>query len=101
MYKNACLIYGNVNEVYQNLILFCQSKGFKVKESNEKYYFIRSKKTSIFFWRTMRLELEIQAVEKDQVEVTTMLYKFGIRQLKSENEYTILIESFLDRSNDR
>ena len=49
MEKNACLIYKNVIEVYQNLILFCTSKGFKVEDSKEKFYFLRAKKYSLLF----------------------------------------------------
>mgnify|MGYP006393673861 CR=1 FL=1 len=88
----------NVIEVYQNLILFCTSKGLKVEDSKEKFYFLRAKKTSILFWRNLRLELDIQTVKKDQVIVTAVIYKFGKRQLGLENDYTNDIEIFLNKS---
>lgn len=94
MYKNTCLLYNGVNEVYQKLLVFCSDKGFKVKESNEKFYFLRAKKSSFFFWRTLRLELEILTVEKEKVQVTVLLYKNGKRQAGLENEYIIAIENF-------
>ena len=98
MEKNACLIYKNVIEVYQNLILFCTSKGFKVEDSKEKFYFLRAKKYSLLFWRNLRLELDIQTVKKDQVIVTAVIYKFGKRKLGLENDYTNDIEIFLNKS---
>ncbi|HKR03031.1 MAG TPA: hypothetical protein VJY62_00240 [Bacteroidia bacterium] len=94
MYKNTCLLYNGVNEVYQKLHIFCSDKGFKVKESKEKFYFLRAKKSSFFFWRTLRLEVEILTVEKEKVQVTVMLYKNGKRQAGLENEYIIAIENF-------
>lgn len=100
MYRNSCLLYSNVNEVYKNLIIFCPTMGFKIKESNEKFYFLRAKKTSFFFWRTLRLELEILAAAKQQVQVTAMIYKNGKRQHKLESEYIIIIENFLNSVND-
>lgn len=93
MYRNTCLLYNGVNEVYQKLLIFCAEKGFKVKVFDEKFYFLRAKKSSIFFWRNLRLEMEILTVEKDKVQVRSMLYKFGIRQPKLENEYIIAIEN--------
>lgn len=96
MEKNACLIYKNVIEVYQNLILFCTSKGFKVEDSEEKFYFLRAKKYSLLFWRNLRLELDIQTVKKDQVIVTVVIYKFGKRQSELEVEYIGEIEKFLN-----
>ena len=98
MEKNTCLLYNNVKEVYQNLVLFCPTKGFKIKESNEQFYFLRAKKNSFFFWRTLRLELEILAIEKEQVQVTAMLYKYGRRQPRLENEFIIVVEDFLNQA---
>jgi len=95
MLKNTCLLYNNVNEVYQKLILFCSDNRFKVKESGENFYFIRAKKSSFFFWRTQRLELEILAVDKEQVQVKAMLTRNGKRQPALENEYIMAIEKFL------
>jgi len=97
MSKNTCLVYKSVIEVYQDLILFCTSKGLKVEDSKEKFYFLRAKKTSILFWRNLRLELDIQTVKKDQVIVTAVIYKFGKRQLGLENEYINDIEIFLNK----
>ncbi len=96
MYRNNCLLYNNVNDVYQKLIIFCAAKGFKVKESNEKFYFLRARKNSFFFWRTLRLKLEILAIEKEQVQVTAVLYKNGKRQPELENEFINAIENFLN-----
>ncbi len=93
MYRDTCLLYNEVNEVYKKLLIFCSTKGFKVKESNEKFYFLRAKKSSFFFWRTLRLELEILTVEKEKVQVKTMVYKNGKRQPGLENEYIIAIEN--------
>jgi hypothetical protein len=93
MYRNTCLLYNGVNEVYDKLVKFCSEKGFKVKESNEEFYFLRAKKNSILFWRNLRLELEILTVEKEKVQVKSMLYKFGRRQPELENEYIIAIEN--------
>ena len=92
MNKNSCLLYNEVNEVYQKLLEFCSQKGFKVKENNEKFYLIRAKKSSIFFWRTLRLELEILLVEKKKVQVSAELYKNGKRQAAFEEEYINEIE---------
>jgi hypothetical protein len=78
--------------------LFCTSKGFKVEDSKEKFYFLRAKKSSILFWRNLRLELEIQTVKKEQVIVTVMIYKFGKRQMELEREYIIEIEKYLNKS---
>ncbi len=96
MEKDTCLIYKNVIEVYQNLILFCTSKGFKVEDSKEKFYFLRAKKYSLLFWRNLRLELDIQTVKKDQVIVTVLIFKFGKRQHNLEKEYIGEIERFLN-----
>ena len=96
MKRNTCILYSNVNEVYQKLIDFCPTIGFKIKESNEQFYFLRAKKGSIFFWRTLLLELEILAVEKENVQVKVMLYRLGKRQPTLENEYISLIEKSLN-----
>lgn len=99
MNVNTCLLYNNVNEVYKNLVLFCRGKGFKIKENNEKFYFLRAKKGSFFFWRTLRMELEILAVEKEQVQVKATLYRRGKRQPQLENKYILDIENFLNNVN--
>jgi len=92
MNKNTCLLYDEENNVFQKLLEFCSHKGFKVKENNEKFYFIRARKGSIFFWKTLRLELEILLVEKKKVQVTAVLFKNGKRQAESEAEYIQAIE---------
>ncbi len=93
MYKNTCLLYNGVNEVYQKLLTFCSDKGFKVKESNEKFYFLSAKKSSLFFWKTLRLDLEILTVEKEKVQVKCSIFKLGRRQPRLENEYIVAIEN--------
>ena len=95
MNRNSCLIYNEVNEVYQKLLEFCAVKGFKVKEADDKFYLIRAKKSSIFFWRTLLLELEILLVEKKKVQVTVILYKNRKRQPGLEENYIIEIEKML------
>jgi len=95
MLKNSCLVYSNVNEVYQKLLVFCSANRFKVKESRENFYFIRATKSSFFFWRTQRLELEILADGRDQVQVTAMLYRNGKRKPGMENDCIVAIENFL------
>ena len=97
MHRNTSVLYNNVNEVYTKLIKFMPTKGFKIEESNEKFYHIKARKRSILFWRTLRLELEILAVEKEQVQITVLLYRLGKRQLKLENEYVGLMETYLNR----
>ncbi len=96
MNSNTCLLYNNVHDVYHKLILFCIAKDFRIKESNEKYYFLRAKKSSLLFWKNLRLELEILTADKEKVQVTAMLYKFGKRQPALESEYIISIEKFLN-----
>ena len=88
MYKNTCLLYHGITEVYEKLRIYCFNKGFKVKKSSEKYYFIMARKRSIFIWKNLRLQLKIVAVEK-RAEVTIKIYKLGLRQRKLENEYCI------------
>lgn len=97
MLRNTCLFYHDATEVYDKLLLFCTSKGFKVVESNEKFYFLTAKKKSIFFWRTLRLELEIVMVEKVQVQVTARVFKLSKRQPEKENEFIIDFENFLKK----
>ena len=92
MQNNTCILYDGTTEVYQKLVAFCADKGFKVNESKESFYFLRAKKPSIFFWKALRMELEILLVEKEKVQVSLMLYKMGIRQPKSETEYMRAIE---------
>lgn len=96
MNKNTCLFYKNVIEVYEGLILFCNSNGFKIKEDKEKFYFLSAKKSSILFWKNLRLELEIQTSEKKQVIVTVTIYKFGKRNEELESEYISMIEKYLN-----
>lgn len=93
MENNTCILYDGVNEVYDSLLAYCVEKGFKVKESDEKFYFIRGKKTSLFFWKNARLELEILMTDKNKVQVKCMMYKFGARQHQLENELITEIES--------
>lgn len=93
MNQNTCLLYNRVNDVYDRLKLFCIEKGFVVKETHEEFYFIRAKKTSFFLWKNMRLEFEILTVEKNKVQVTSRIYKFGFRQPKLEKQYCIAIEN--------
>ena len=40
METNACVFYNEVTEVYEKLLLFCTSNGFKVRENDDKFYFI-------------------------------------------------------------
>ena len=87
MEDNACLLYYGLTDVYEKLIKFCIAKGFKVKDSNEKYYYLRARKTSLLFWRTLKMEIEIQAVEKEKVQVSFLLFKGGKRQAELEKEY--------------
>lgn len=93
MERNTCILYDGVNEVYDKLLAYCIAKGFKVKESDEKFYFIRAKKTSLLFWKNVRIELEILMTDKNKVQVKSMMYKFGVRQYKLENELITEIES--------
>lgn len=86
MENNTCILYDGVNEVYEKLLTYCIGKGFKVKESDEKFYFIRAKKTSLFFWKNLGLELEILMVDKNKVQVKCMIYKFRRRQREAEKE---------------
>jgi hypothetical protein len=92
MYRNTCLLYNGVNEVHDKLLLFCTEKGFKAELSNEAFYFLRAKKKSFLFWRTLKLELEILTVEKEKVQVKITIYKLGKRQLSIENDYIVAIE---------
>jgi hypothetical protein len=93
MHRNTCLIYNRVNEVYDKLLSFCAEKQFKVTKSNEEFYFVRAKKSSFLFWRTISLELEILAVEKEKVQIRITLHKFGKRRPDLENDYIIAIEN--------
>ena len=97
MNNNNCLFYKDVTEIYQGLILFCSEKGFKVNESNDKFYFLNAKKRSILFWRNLSLEFKIQTVEKKQVMVTITIYKMSKRQLELENKYIVEIEKFINK----
>lgn len=95
MLSNSCLLYDNVNEVYSKLIDFCRSNGFKIIETAKKYYFISARKKSLFFRNPLRLELKILAYEKEQVEVTASLYKWGKRKTGLEHKFLTAIENFL------
>lgn len=86
------MLFNRLNEVYQKLIAFCTDKDFKVKDSSEKYYLIKAKKSSLFFWKVLRLELEL-LVEKDKVQVEIKICKMGLRQHKLESEYIAAIEN--------
>ena len=92
MDRNNCILYNRVNEVYDKLLLFCTEKGFKAGKSNKEFYFLKAKKKSLLFWRTLSLEVEILTVEKEKVQVKITIYKFGKRQPELENEYIIAIE---------
>lgn len=95
MFRNSCLLYDNVNDVYRKLMGFCHSHGFKVIEKAKKFYFISAKKKSFLFRKPLRLDLEILAYEKDQVEVTALLYKWGKRKTELEHKYLTAIKNFL------
>lgn len=96
MEPNTCLFYSDTTEVYKKLLLFCAANGFKVKESNNKFYSIVATKSSWLFWTNMRLKLEILTVEKTQVSVTAQVYKFRSRQAKLEHQYITAIEKYFD-----
>lgn len=98
MYTNTCIFYIGLTDIYENLLSFCTENGFKVKESNEKFYFIRAQKSSFLFWKNMRLDLEILAIEKTQVQVTAKIYKFKIRQHTQEKKYIKAIETYCNFS---
>ena len=72
------------------------TNGFKVKISNDKFYLIEAKKISWLFWKNMRMELEILAVEKTRVRVSSKIYRFIRRQPKLENKYIKKIENYFD-----
>ena len=91
MDTNSFVLYSNVTEVYDKLIHFCMDNGFKLKENNEKFFFITGKKTSLLFWQNLRLELKILAEGKQKVEVNVMVYKYGNRKSALENGYRIVI----------
>ena len=94
MDKNSRLFYFGITEVYEKLLLFCVDNGFKVKESNEKFFLIKAEKRSLLFWKNIRLDLEIFTVEKTQVMVTSKIYKFRMRQSKLEKKCIIAIEKY-------
>jgi hypothetical protein len=95
METNNCLVYNKVPDVYEKLLLFCFAMGFKVKDSNERFYHLKAVKKSFFFWKRLLLDLKVVAYGKQKVEITTMLFKNGKRQPKLENEYITAIENFL------
>jgi len=86
MENNTCRVYNDITEVYDKLIEYCYSKGFVVKESKEKYYYLKAKKISLLFWHTIRMEMRILAVGKQMVEVAFEVYKGGKRQSSLETE---------------
>ena len=96
MEKNACLFYNGVTEVYEKLLLFCTSNGFKVYEKDEKYYSINAKKSSFLFWRNLRMELEILTFEKTRVKVTSKIYTHWKRRYKLEQKYILEIEKYIN-----
>ncbi|MES2848994.1 MAG: hypothetical protein V4685_08060 [Bacteroidota bacterium] len=98
MDTNSFILYGAVTEIYDKLIRFCRVNGFKVKETKEKYFSITAKKTSLLFWRSLQMELKVMAVEKKNVEVNIMMYKFGKRKMDIETEYRIALEKFFSNS---
>ena len=95
MENNTCILYYGLTEVYEKLIEFCTAKGFKVKESNEKYYYLRARKASLLFWRSLKMEIEIQAIEKEKVQVSFLLFRVGKRQIALEKEYMNAFGQFL------
>ena len=95
MFSNSCILYDNVNDVYRKLISFCRSHGFKVIENAKKFYFISARKRSLLFRKPLRLELEILAYEKEQVEVTAWIYKRDKRKTELESKYLADIKSYL------
>lgn len=92
MEKNTCLVYSGVTEGYQKLLQYCRTNGFKVKETDEKFFHIKGKKSYLFFWRNLNLEIEIQGVGKTQAEIKIIINKLGKRQPKLEDEYITAIE---------
>ncbi len=96
MDRNSRLFYIGITEVYEKLVMFCIENGLKVKESKEKFFFIKAEKSSLLFWKNIRLDLEILAVEKTRVKVTAKIYKYRMRQSKLENKYIDAIEKYLN-----
>ena len=96
MEKNSCLFYNDIIEVYEKLILFCTSNGFKINEKGEKFYFIKAKKNSLLIWKNIRLEIEIMTFEKTQVKVTSKIYTHWKRRYKLEQKYILAIEKYIN-----
>jgi len=95
MEKNVCIVYKDLTEVYEKLILFCTSKGFNVNEKNEKYYLIKAKKNSFLFWKNMRMEIQIVSHGKTQVKVTTKIFTLWKRRHKLEEKYIKEMEKYI------
>ena len=96
MEKNSRLFYNDVTEVYNKLLLFCAANGLKAKERGDKFYFIEAKKSSLLFWKNIRLELEIMLVDKTQVKVTCKAFRFWMRQPRAEIAFVAAIEDYIN-----
>ena len=96
MERNACLFYSGVTEVYEMLLLFCTSNGFKLYENDEKFYVVKAKKSSLLLWKNMRLEIEILTFEKKQVKVTCKIYTYWKRRYKLEQKYIKAIIEYIN-----
>jgi len=95
MDSNSFVLYSDVTAVYDKLISFCRSNGFTVKETKEKYFSITATKSSLLFWRNLRIEIKVLAVEKKKVEVGVTVYKFGRINAGLGNEYSFAMKNFL------
>jgi hypothetical protein len=95
MESNARIFYNELPEVYEKLLLFCTSNGFKVKEKEDKFYLINAEKSSFLFWKNLRMELEILAFEKTQTKVTSKIYTYWKRRYKLEQKYIMDIEKYI------
>ena len=96
MEKNSCLFYSDVTEVYNKLLLFCAINNLKVKERGDKFYFIEAKKSSLLFWKNIRLELEILLVDKTQIKVTCKAFRFLMRQPRAEHRFIEAMEDYIN-----
>ena len=95
MEKNVCIVYKDLTEVYEKLILFCISKRFNVNEKNEKFYLIKVKNNSFLFWKNMRMEIQIVSHGKTQVKVTTKIFTLWKRRHKLEEKYIKEMEKYI------
>lgn len=89
---NSSHIYTEVPLAYERLIHFCENKKFIVDPSSKQFFLIMAKKRSFFFWRTLRLKLEINTIEKKQVLINTEILRNGNRQFQLEKTYISEIE---------